>query len=74
MSGTGFLLDKTGNDNDLSTLLPIIFHNEEKPCELRGVLGTDDTILSCQLLYHLIVRGLNVSSAIEHPRYIHLNI
>nr|XP_050845746.1 uncharacterized protein LOC127062111 isoform X2 [Vespula vulgaris] len=69
MSGTGFLLDKTGNDNDLSTLLPIIFHNEEKPCELRGVLGTDDTILSCQLLYHLIVRGLNVSSAIEHPRY-----
>ncbi|KAI4501981.1 hypothetical protein M0802_002663 [Mischocyttarus mexicanus] len=69
MTGTGFLLDKTGNDNDLSTLLPIIFHNEEKPCELRGVLGTDDTILSSQLLYHLIVRGLNVSTAIEHPRY-----
>ncbi|XP_035733698.1 glutathione hydrolase 7-like isoform X2 [Vespa mandarinia] len=69
MTGTGFLLDKTNNDNDLSTLLPIIFHNEEKSCELRGVLGTDDTILSSQLLYHLIVRGLNVSSAIEHPRY-----
>ncbi|KAK2586188.1 hypothetical protein KPH14_001453 [Odynerus spinipes] len=69
MTGTGFLLDKVGNDNDLSTLLPVIFHNEEKKCQLRGVLGTDDTILSSQLLYHLIVRGLNVSAAIEQPRY-----
>lgn len=69
MTSTGFLLDKVGNDNDLSTLLPIIFRNEERKCELRGVLGTDDTILSSQLLYHLIVRGLNVSAAIEQPRY-----
>ena len=68
MSRVGFLLDKADTNNTLSTLVPIIFHNEKALCGLRGVLGTDDILIVGQLLYNIIVRQLNVSEAIEHPR------
>ena len=68
MSSVGFLLDKADTNNTLSTLVPIIFHNEKALCGLRGVFGTDDTLIIGQLLYNIIVRQLNVSEAIEHPR------
>ncbi|KAK1125805.1 hypothetical protein K0M31_005348 [Melipona bicolor] len=69
MSSVGFLLDKADTNNNLSTLVPIIFHNEKALCGLRGVFGTDDILIIGQLLYSIIVRQLNVSEAVEHPRY-----
>lgn len=68
MTDAGFLLDNI-DDNDLFTLIPIIFHYEEGICGLRGVFGSDDAYLNGQILYNLIVRALNVSAAIEYPRY-----
>ncbi|XP_011873692.1 PREDICTED: gamma-glutamyltranspeptidase 2-like [Vollenhovia emeryi] len=62
----GFFLDNT---DDLSTFTPIIFHHAEGICGLRGVLGSNDVFLNGQILYNLIVRALNVSAAIEYPRY-----
>ncbi|OAD59206.1 Gamma-glutamyltransferase 5, partial [Eufriesea mexicana] len=69
MSNAGFLLDKTDTNNTLSMLSPIIFHSEKALCGLRGVFGTDDILIIGQLLYNIIVRQLNVSEAIEYPRY-----
>lgn len=69
MTDAGFLLDNIDNIMDLSTFIPIIFHYEEKICGLRGVFGSDDAFLNGQILYNLIVRALNVSAAIEYPRY-----
>ncbi|KAG7190040.1 hypothetical protein KM043_006188 [Ampulex compressa] len=69
MTKAGFLLDKIDGDNDLSTFVPIVFRDEEVPCGLRGVFGTDDIFFIGQLLQSLIVRMLNVSTAIEYPRY-----
>jgi len=64
----GFFLDNIDN-NDLSTFVPIIFHDDEEICGLRGVFGSNDVFLNAQILYNLIVRALNVSAAIEYPRY-----
>ncbi|XP_024889460.1 glutathione hydrolase 7-like [Temnothorax curvispinosus] len=64
----GFFLDNI-DDNDLSTFIPIIFHYDGGICGLRGVLGSNDVFLNGQILYNLIVRALNVSAAIEYPRY-----
>ncbi|XP_043790880.1 glutathione hydrolase 7-like [Apis laboriosa] len=69
MSNAGFLLDKTDTNNTLSVLVPIIFHNERALCGLRGVFGTDDISIIGQLLYSIIIRQLNISEAIEYPRY-----
>lgn len=69
MSNAGFLLDKTDTNNTLSVLIPIIFHNEKALCGLRGVFGTDDISIIGQLLYSIIIRQLNISEAIEYPRY-----
>lgn len=69
MNNAGFLLDKVDNDNTLTMFTPIIFHNEKSVCGLRGLFATDDVFLIGQLLYNIIVRGLNVSAAIEYPRY-----
>lgn len=49
-------------------LTPIIFHDEKAICGLRGVFGTDDTLIIGQLLYNIIIRQLNISDAIEYPR------
>jgi len=68
MTDAGFLLDNI-DDNDLFTFIPIIFHYEKGICGLRGVFGSDDVFLNGQILYNLIVRALNVSAAIEYPRY-----
>ncbi|KYM81752.1 tRNA-dihydrouridine synthase 4-like protein [Atta colombica] len=68
MDGFPFFLDNIDND-DLSMFIPIIFHHNEKLCGLRGVLGSNDVFLNGQILYNLIVRALNVSAAIEYPRY-----
>jgi len=65
----GFFLDNIDND-DLSTFIPIIFHYNKDICGLRGVLGSNDVFLNGQILYNLILRSLNVSAAIEYPRYI----
>lgn len=67
----GFFLDSV--DNDLSSLIPVIFHYGEGICGLRGVFGSNDVFLNGQILYNLIVRTLNVSAAIEYPRYIKNN-
>ncbi|CAL7937852.1 unnamed protein product [Xylocopa violacea] len=69
MTRAGFLLDKIDTNNTLSMLTPIIFHNEKALCGLRGVFGTDDILIIGQLLYSIIVRQLNISEAIEYPRY-----
>ncbi|XP_026674097.1 glutathione hydrolase 7-like isoform X2 [Ceratina calcarata] len=69
MSGAGFLLDEANDDNNFSTFLPIIFHDERTSCGLRGVFGTDDVLIAGQLLYNIILRRLNVSEAVEYPRY-----
>ncbi|XP_070153442.1 glutathione hydrolase 7 [Polyergus mexicanus] len=69
MTDAGFLLDNIDGIMDLSTFAPIIFHYEERICGLRGVFGSDDVFLNGQILYNLIVRALNVSAAIEYPRY-----
>lgn len=68
----GFFLDDI-DDDDLSTFIPIIFHYNEGICRLRGVLGSNDAFLNGQILYDLIVRTLNISTAIEYPRYIKVN-
>lgn len=68
MTDAGFLLD-TVDDNDLFTFIPIIFHYKKGICGLRGIFGSDDVFLNGQILYNLIVRALNVSAAIEYPRY-----
>lgn len=68
MTDAGFLLDNI-DDNDLFTFIPITFHHEKRICGLRGVFGSDDAFLNGQILYNLIVRALNVSAAIEYPRY-----
>ncbi|XP_076166696.1 glutathione hydrolase 7 [Ptiloglossa arizonensis] len=73
MSNAGFLIDKTDTNSRLSMLAPIIFHNEKAVCGLRGVFGTDDTLIIGQLLYNIIIRELNVSEAIEYPRYYFLS-
>ncbi|XP_032662600.1 glutathione hydrolase 7-like isoform X1 [Odontomachus brunneus] len=73
MTAAGFLLDKNVNENSLSTFVPIIFHHEKGRCGLRGILGSDDAFLNGQILYNLIVRALNVSAAIEYPRYYHVS-
>ncbi|XP_034193469.2 glutathione hydrolase 7 isoform X2 [Osmia lignaria lignaria] len=69
ISNVGFLLDKVDTNNNLTMLTPIIFHNEKAICGLRGVFGTDDTLIIGQLLYNIIIRQLNISDAIEYPRY-----
>ncbi|XP_012281215.1 glutathione hydrolase 7 isoform X2 [Orussus abietinus] len=66
MTEAGFLLDYA---NQLSSLSPIIFRHESNICSLRGVLGADDPVLISELLYNIIVRHLNVSAAVEFPRY-----
>ncbi|XP_076295947.1 glutathione hydrolase 7 isoform X1 [Lasioglossum baleicum] len=73
MSNTGFLLDKSDTNSSLSMLTPIIFHNNKALCGLRGVFGTDDPLIIGQLIYSIIVRELNVSEAIEYPRYYFLS-
>jgi len=70
MTKTGFLLDDI-DYNELSTFIPIIFHHEKGICGLRGVLASNDAFLNGQILYNLIMRTLNVSAAIEYPRYIY---
>lgn len=71
MSENGFLLDDIDdNDNkDLSRFIPVIFHHEMGMCGLRGVFGSNDAFVNGEILYNLIVRSLNVSAAIECPRY-----
>ncbi|XP_039304191.1 glutathione hydrolase 7 isoform X2 [Solenopsis invicta] len=64
----GFFLDNIDNNN-LSTLIPIIFLNDKGICGLHGVFGSNDVFLNGQILYNLIVRGLNISAVIEYPRY-----
>ncbi|EFN85988.1 Gamma-glutamyltranspeptidase 1 [Harpegnathos saltator] len=73
MTAAGFLLDKNVDDNDLSIFIPIIFHHEKERCGLRGVFGSDDAFLNGQILYNLVVRVLNVSAAIEYPRYYYVS-
>ncbi|XP_078053015.1 glutathione hydrolase 7 isoform X2 [Augochlora pura] len=73
MSDAGFLLDRSDTNNSLSMLTPIIFHNNKSVCGLRGVFGTDDPLIIGQLIYSIIVRELNVSEAIEYPRYYFLS-
>ncbi|XP_012226222.1 glutathione hydrolase 7-like [Linepithema humile] len=68
MTDAGFLLDNIDDDN-LSTFIPIIFHSKKGICGLRGVFGSNDAFLNGQILYNLIIRALNVSTAIEYPRY-----
>ncbi|EZA50899.1 hypothetical protein DMN91_001304 [Ooceraea biroi] len=68
MTETGFLLDDI-DSNGLSAFIPVVFHHEVGMCGLRGVLGSNDAFLNGQILYNLIARSLNVSAAIECPRY-----
>ena len=65
----GFVFDKTDNEISLSSLVPIIFYDETAICGLRGVFGTDDSIIVGQILYNILLRSLNISIAVEYPRY-----
>lgn len=69
MTDAGFLSDNI-DDDILSTFIPIIFHSEKGICGLRGVFGSNNAFLNGQILYNLIIRTLNVSTAIEYPRYV----
>ncbi|KAL6263856.1 hypothetical protein P5V15_003937 [Pogonomyrmex californicus] len=68
MTNAGFLLDNF-DANDLESFIPVIFHHNEEMCGLRGVFGSNDSFLNGEILYNLIMRSLNVSAAIEYPRY-----
>lgn len=68
MTGAGFLLDGVDTGNSLDSLTPIILRDDKSICELRGVFGTDDPTLAAQIIYNLLLRNLNVSTAIEYPR------
>lgn len=69
MTDAGLLLDKISNGNSLHTFTPIIFHKTGALCGLRGIFATDDVFIAGQLLYNIIIRGLNISTAVEYPRY-----
>ena len=64
----GFVFDTIDNKNSLATLTPVIFYDANTVCGLRGVFGTDDSIIVGEILYNLLLRSMDVSSAIEYPR------
>ncbi|XP_046492960.1 glutathione hydrolase 7 [Neodiprion pinetum] len=66
-SDAGFLKDSAANS--LEKLTPVLFCDAVSICGLRGITATDDVPLTAELLYNLMVRKLNVSNAVEHPRY-----
>ncbi|XP_011497680.1 PREDICTED: gamma-glutamyltranspeptidase 1-like [Ceratosolen solmsi marchali] len=71
-TGAGFVfdnIDNIDNTNSLLSLIPIIFFDEATVCGLRGVFSTDDSIIAGQILYNLLLRSMNVSTAVEYPRY-----
>jgi hypothetical protein len=65
----GFAFDNIDSTNSLLSLTPIIFYDETAVCGLRGVFSTDDSIIAGQMLYNLLLRSMNVSAAVEYPRY-----
>lgn len=68
MTAAGFLLDKHVINDNNNLFIPIVFHHEEAICGLRGVFGSNDAFLNGQILNSLIIRRLNVSTAVEYPR------
>lgn len=66
----GFVFDNVDDKNSLASLTPIIFYDETAVCGLRGVFSTDDSIIAAEILYNLLLRGMNVSEAVEYPRYV----
>ncbi|XP_031787839.1 glutathione hydrolase 5 proenzyme [Nasonia vitripennis] len=69
MTEAGFVLDNVDNENSLLSLTPIVFYDETAVCGLRGVFSADDSIIAGQMLYNLLIRSMNVSVAVEYPRY-----
>lgn len=68
MTGAGFVLDTVESGNNLHALTPIIFHSTKEPKECIGALGVDDPILATEILSNIILRKLNLSTAIETQR------
>lgn len=66
----GFFFDSNNDDDkSLQSLTPIFFFNQKIICGLRGVFAVDDFVVAEQILYNLIFSSLNISAAIETPRY-----
>ena len=65
----GFAFDSASNKYSLLSFTPVIFYDESAVCGLRGVFSTDDAVIAGELLYNLIIRSMNISSAVEHARY-----
>ncbi|XP_023246688.1 glutathione hydrolase 7-like [Copidosoma floridanum] len=70
MNAAGFAFDSNNDDDkSLKSLTPIFFFDQKVICGLRGVFAADDSIVAAQILYDLLLRSMNVSTAIEYPRY-----
>ncbi|XP_048506673.1 glutathione hydrolase 1 proenzyme-like [Athalia rosae] len=67
LTNAGFLMDTA--ESNLEKLTPVVFSEAASVCGLRGIIGTDDVTLAAELFYNLIIRRLNVTAAIENPRY-----
>lgn len=66
---SGFFLDTIDNVDKLVTLSPILFHDNVPNCGLSGSFNSDDPVVTGQILYNFLARGLNLSTTIEYPRY-----
>ncbi|KAJ8682584.1 hypothetical protein QAD02_018376 [Eretmocerus hayati] len=65
----GFVFDTIQNKDSLSSLTPVVFYDETAPCGMRGVLSADDPVVIGEIMFNLLIRTMNVSAAIEYPRY-----
>lgn len=63
----GFYFD-TADKKALLSLTPIMFYDSTSACGLRGTFSTDSPVTAGQILYNLLLKRMNVSSAIEYPR------
>ncbi|XP_051156544.1 glutathione hydrolase 6-like isoform X2 [Leptopilina boulardi] len=65
----GFFLDTVDDVDELMTLTPILFHDNVPNCGLSGSFNSDDPIVTGQILYNYLARGMNLSTTIESARY-----
>lgn len=66
---SGFFLDTVDDFDELTSLTPILFHDNVPICGLSGSFNSDDPIVTGQILYNFLARELNLSDSIEYARY-----
>lgn len=67
---SGFFLDTVDDFDELTSLTPILFHDNVPICGLSGSFNSDDPIVTGQILYNFLARELNLSDSIEYARYV----